>query len=315
MSSQALTPEALAARSARAVDIAARTGRELGLDVRDPKQLHDAFSVVVDLAPAPVVARMPVVLPPSFSREDELQRQQRELDAVAWLDHSGLPVVRPSPLVPRVPVLRDGLSMTFWEKVEVSREGEPDYVAQAALVVELHAALSGYTAPLPFLSPVMISIPQGLAALAQQPALIDAADLARAEHEWRVLGPVLSSREGFLARFPHAQIQPVHGDAPSYNLIRTPNGPVHADFEDVTLGPREWDLAGFGPESQASYNAAAARAGRPLLDPQVQQVMDCARLLQTVACLALVPQLPLLASGLAPSLEMWRASPLAGGLG
>jgi hypothetical protein len=41
--------------------------------------------------------------------------------------------------------------------------------------------------------------------------------------------------------------------------------------------------------------------------------MDAARSLQVVACLALVPELPMLALGLAPVLEQWRAAPLAGG--
>ena len=38
-------------------------------------------------------------------------------------------------------------------------------------------------------------------------------------------------------------------------------------------------------------------------------------MLQLVAYLALVPQLPMLAEGLRPSLEQWRTTPLAGGLG
>ena len=33
-----------------------------------------------------------------------------------------------------------------------------------------------------------------------------------------------------------------------------------------------------------------------------------------VACLALVPELPMLATGLAPVLETWRSLPFAGGL-
>jgi hypothetical protein len=109
-----LTPEELHARTARAVRAATEPGRELGLDVRQPVVLHDAFSVVVQLAPAPVVARVPVVLPPGLRGRRLAVRQQRELDAVAWLAARGVPVVPPSPLVPLLPVARDGCSMTFW---------------------------------------------------------------------------------------------------------------------------------------------------------------------------------------------------------
>lgn len=72
-------------------------------------------------------------------------RQERELAAVAWLAERGLPVVAPSPLVPRAPVEGDGFSMTLWEYVDVETEGEPDYLAQAARVPRLHAVLRDQT--------------------------------------------------------------------------------------------------------------------------------------------------------------------------
>ena len=50
-------------------------------------------------------------------------------------------------------------------------------------------------------------------------------------------------------------------------------------------------------------------------DPEVLQVMTAARMLQMVSSLALIPQLPLLAEGLKPAVEAWRALPFAGGLG
>ncbi|MGI9002443.1 MAG: hypothetical protein ACR2GH_12350 [Pseudonocardia sp.] len=38
--------------------------------------------------------------------------------------------------------------------------------------------------------------------------------------------------------------------------------------------------------------------------------MEFARMLQAIACLALIPQLPMLAEGLRPAIEQWRATPL-----
>lgn len=155
-------------------------------------------------------------------------------------------------------------------------------------------------------------VSEGLAYLAQHPGLIEPADLEQAQTEWAQLGPMLASREAFEAHFPNIRIQPVHGDAPSYNLIYTTSGVRYADFEDVTLGPAEWDLSGFGPEATAIYNGAASALGLRPLNPEVQRVMDAARNLQMVTCLGLVPELPLLATGLAPSLAQWRLTPLSG---
>jgi thiamine kinase-like enzyme len=109
-------------------------------------------------------------------------------------------------------------------------------------------------------------------------------------------------------------LQASHGDAPPYNVIRTRGGHRCADFEDVTLGPVEWDMAMLDANSAASYDAAAGGAGVRTLDRDVLRVMDAARLLQVVACYSMVSALPMLATGLAPSLDHWRTTPLAGGL-
>jgi hypothetical protein len=310
-----LSSEDVAARTRRAVASASTAARELGLRVNDAKVLHDVFSVVVHLAPSSVVARVPVVLPPGLDLLAQGARQQRELAVVGWLADAGYPVVRPSPLVPRAPVQRDGYSMTFWELVEVDDTITPDYVANAPFAADLHAALGGYPRELPFVSQLFSSIPACLAELERSPELIARPDLERARREWELLAPVLGSREGFEARFPNATLQPIHGDAPAYNFIHTTAGLRYADFEDTTWGPVEWDMALLGPAAVAAYDGVAARAGVRKLDPDVLRVMDSAAMLRMVACLALVPQLPMLAAGLAPSLAEWRKSPVGAGLG
>lgn len=85
----------------------------------------------------------------------------------------------------------------------------------------------------------------------------------------------------------------------------------YADFEDVTLGPPEWDIADAGPEYTAAYAEAARRATPPQED--VLQGMTAARHLQLVASMALVPELLLLGTGLTPLVNAWRNSPFAGG--
>ena len=313
MSIRTLSTEDLAARTTRAVSAASDAACSLGLTVSEPKVLHDVFSVVVQLPPSPVVARVPAILPREHSIASQQQRQARELAVVSWLAEQGVPVVRPSPLVPAKPVQQDGFSITFWELVDVKAQTEADMLPNTKLVPQLHAALRKYPGELPFLSPVAMTVPSCLRYIAQHPELLPAEDLHRAQHEWEVLEPILTSQRAFEAAFPDATLQPIHGDAPFYNVIHTSDGVRYADFEDVTLGPPEWDIAGAGPEYTAAYAEAAGAAGVRPLQEDVLQVMAAARNLQLVACMALVPELPLLGTGLTPLLDAWRNSPFAGG--
>ncbi|MGH3929911.1 MAG: aminoglycoside phosphotransferase family protein [Pseudonocardiaceae bacterium] len=284
----------------------------------DPRVLYDVFSVIVHLSPTPVVARVPTVLPRTLAADPGAQTAQQrcELAVAGWLADRGHPVVAPSPLVPREPVRLDGFSMTFWQFVEQVPDADPDAGQRGTVTAQLHGALREYPAELPFLVPLDAWIPDALAQLEGHGDLFDrdllsVADLDRARREWAVLEPLACSRTAFEAAFPGADVQPIHGDAPHYNIIVTPEGELCSDFEHVTLGPVEWDLALVGPQGQAAYNGAAARLGLRCLDERLLRVMESARMLQVVACLALVPQLPMLAEGLRSSLEHWRTMPLA----
>jgi hypothetical protein len=278
--------------------------------------LYDVFSVVVHLAPAPVVARVPTVLPRLVAADPhaQVEQQRRELAVAAWLAGEGHPVVAPSPLVPPEPVRRDGFWLTFWRYVQQVPDAAPDGARAAALTAGLHGRLRGYSAELGFLEPLGRFVPDGLDQLADRSGLLDSAGIERARREWALLEPLVS-RDGFAAAFPAASVQVVHGDAPGYNLIATPDGVLCSDFEHITTGPVEWDLAFTGPEACAAYDDAASRLGMRPLDPALLRVMEALRMLEIVACLAMVPQLPMLQEGLRPSLEQWRTTPLAGGLG
>ncbi|CAL9573437.1 aminoglycoside phosphotransferase family protein [Streptomyces sp. enrichment culture] len=311
-----LTPQQRADRTSAAVGAAVAAGRGLGLTVTEPRVLHDVFSVVVHLAPSPVVARVPTVLP----RHDDLttiaRRQQDELDVTRWLADQGVPVIAPSPLVPREPVQRDGFSMTFWPFVEEDRGKEPDYVANAESVACLHAALRAYPGRLRFLSaadPEFIA--DSLTRLDRHPDLLGPAELDRARREWKVLEPLTRSRSAFEARFPGIELQPVHGDSPPANIFHAVDGDLYADFELVTLGPVEWDLAALGPEHQAAYNRGARRNGTRPLDEDVLAFVNALAMLRVIAALTLVPQLPELMGHLKPAVDHWQTTPFAAGVG
>lgn len=304
----AMSPEELAARTTVATEAAFNAATDLGLKVEETRVLHDVFSLVIHLHPSPVVARIPVVLPPGTTPEELTQRQQRELDVADWLHREGVPTVRPSPLVPLEPIREDDFSITLWELVPVADDHFPYAGADYALCAALHAALAGYPGVLPFLAPFNHAVPSLLEAL-EGCAHLSNEDLDRVNLEWRMLQPVLSSARAFAARFPEAEVQAIQGDAPSNNIIKSTSGLVFGDFEDVCLGPVEWDLAGHGPEAVAAYDAAAGPLGMRTTDPEVQRVMDAARNVQMVASLALAPQLPVLADGLRPFIKAWRAAP------
>lgn len=304
-----MTPEELAERTRRATRAAVDAARDLGLDVDEPVVLHDVFSVVVHLAPQPVVARIPVVLTADSTPERQAARQQRELDVAAWLDDEGVAVVAPSALVPRTPVRHDGFPMTFWELADLADDHEPYRGVDLRYSAQLHSALARYPKELPFLAPFTDGLP-GMIADLHTVDLLTADDVARARAEFGDLAAILADRSAFEAAFPDATVQPVQGDAPSHNVIRTKGGIVYSDFEDICCGPVEWDLAMLGPAAISEYDAAARDLGLRTVDAEVLRVVEYARRLQFIGCLTLVPHLPLLADGLSQALNEWRATPV-----
>lgn len=302
-----MTAEELAGRTRRAVRAAVDVGRDLGLTVERPTVLHDVFSVVVHLAPEPVVARIPVVLTADTAPDAQSERQQRELDVVAWLAERGVPVVPPSPRLPRVPVRRDGFPMTFWELADVADDHEPYRGVDLSYSVELHSQLAGYPTVLPFLAPFNHGLPDMLARL-QDVDIVTGPDIDRAHAEFAHLRQLLADRSAFESAFPGVPVQAIQGDGPSHNVIRTKSGIKFSDFEDVTCGPVEWDLAMMGADSAAEYNRAARQRGLRDIDPEVLRVMDYARRLQFVGCTTLIPQLPLLADPMNQALDEWRST-------
>jgi hypothetical protein len=303
------TADHLKERTARAVHAAARAGREFGLDVRKTVIVHDVFSVVVRLIPAPVVVRVKKDLSQDLSIDALVARQQRELDVAAWLDARDVSVVAPTPLVPRAPVVRDGFAMTFWTAADLAWNHVTYRTVDTSYVARLHEALRAYPAmDLPFLSPVMDALPKCLHILENTPGLLPAADVERLRSEWTALAPMIATPASFVRACPGAAVQAIHGDAPASNMIRTKTGLRHADFEHVSLGPIEWDLAMSKASAIRRYDAAASRLGGRRIDPDVLSLMTAARMMQTVAAFAFVPQLPPLAKALQPSLRAWRVT-------
>ena len=147
-----------------------------------------------------------------------------------------------------------------------------------------------------------------LDALEGLPELLGPDDLALARREHARLDEVLRSPDAFAAAFPHAGIQPIHGDAPTHNVLLTPEGPLVSDLEHAGLGPVEWDLAMVGREFVHDYDAATVlRGGRPA-DRELLAFCESARWLQLVCCLGLAPEAPpSLIEALVPLVGSWRS--------
>ncbi|MFD9698654.1 phosphotransferase [Lentzea sp. NPDC059081] len=298
------TPEDIARRTTAARDAAVAAGRELGLTIAEGRVLYELFSVVVHLAPAPVVARVPTVLPHTTTLDSLKKRQQQELDVAQWLHEQGTPVIPPSTLVPREPVQRDGFSITFWPFTDEDKSSEPDYVRNSELSADLHKALRDYPGELEFLSSAEPRfVREGLDRLAD---LVTAEDLARAKREWEVLEPLVADEAAFRKRFPGIDLQPIHGDSPPANIFASTTGPLFSDFELVTYGPVEWDLGGLGRELEAAYDRGARRNGLRELDPEVLRFVNAVGAVRVLAYLSCADQLPAMVDFMKPFIDQWR---------
>lgn len=278
---------------ARATAAAVATARAHGLRVCEPAVLADAYSVLLHLRPAPVVARVATLT--ALLRGPMEPWLEREVSVAGFLAARGAPVVAPSDELPAGPHRHDGLVLTFWRYVRPDPDRIPDASETGRMLADLHTALREYPGELPLLAPPLNDIPRGLERLDRAGSLA-APDYALLRDAYDRLLPVLEN--------PAGPVQPLHGDAHPYNLIVAGGQPLWHDFEDVCAGPLAWDLASiamFGEEAVAAYPDAP--------DPALLQPYLDARLLHgTVWLLALLPEYPAMAEHAETALSRWRAN-------
>jgi hypothetical protein len=236
-----------------------RVARRHGLAAAEPRVVRDLSNVLVALAPDPVVARIATstaAVRPDGARE----WLAREVAVAGFLAERGAPVVAPASELPPGPHTDDGFAITFWRLVDPDAERPASPEETAASLQRLHAELERFDGDLPPLASVLDEAAELVERLELGGPVRKA--LARARSEIEALG--LPAR-------------PLHGDAHSGNLLRTPGGLLWTDFEDTCRGPAEWDLACM----------VAAREGEaePPLEPFVE-----ARLLQVAAWTALMAE-------------------------
>jgi Phosphotransferase enzyme family len=203
-----------------------------------PSLLHESWRVSVRLFPHDVVAKV--------VRADDAEatrKLSRELGAARHLVQHAAPVVAPSSDLPAGPHFQDGFVVTFWDFVEhiAADEDNPEHVAKAAEALRrVHQALAGFRGELP---DFWLKIDRCRMALENSSAIpaIGAGDRA-------FLHAAFNRLRASMTGLP-VDIAPIHGDAHLGNVFITPEGARWNDFEDVCLGPREWDI-GWLPETR-----------------------------------------------------------------
>jgi len=158
----------------------------------------------------------------------------REIAVTKFLSGQDAPVVTPSGELPPGPHEHDGFAISFWTYVRPDPDRTPTADDCSAMLGDLHAALRSYPGDLPMLGDNDIA--RGLEALDLAGGVLSEGDVDQLRAAAERLSPLWES--------PSVEVQPLHGDAHPGNLIAARGGGlVWIDFEDVCLGPVEWDLA------------------------------------------------------------------------
>jgi hypothetical protein len=280
------------------VRAAVAVAEEHGLRFSKPVVLRDLSNLLVQLAPAPVVAR--VAAATSLMRAGDAWLG-REVAVASHLAALGAPVVAPSADPAPGPHHHDGLVLTFWDLAE-ELPGPVDAAAAGHGLRVCHDALADFPGDLPEHAALVEarSVVERLTASGAVGA-DDAAMLRRA-------GQRVADRLDALA----LPVQAVHGDAHLGNVISTANGPLWNDWEDTFRGPVAWDLAClhasarvFGRDEAPVAEAQAAYG--PGVDPEVLDVLVEARAFQaTVWTLVISASRPGRAERVAARLDWLR---------
>lgn len=223
--------------SATAVETVVRLVRRLGIDGIDPRTLHESQHISIRLHPLDVVARVTKV-----GKAANVEILRRELSVARHLANKCAPIVRPITELPAGPHFDGGYGLTLWQFVShvPADEDNPAHVRSAAKALRaVHGALADFPEALP---PFWTKLGECRELLEDESALpaLGAADRA-------FLLATYERLRGSLMRRP-MKVAPIHGDAHLDNVLITPDGALWNDFEDVCLGPREWDIGSL-PEA------------------------------------------------------------------
>jgi hypothetical protein len=216
--------------------------RHLGVSQVDPEFLHHSQHISILLPSMATVARML-----QGTRDVIAERLSRELAVACHLSKRRAPIVLPSLRYAAGPHFHDGFGLTFWHYIEhiPANEDDPAHMASAADVLRLvHEALADYSGELPYFAD---KTGKCRALLERDGALPNLRDADR-RFLLTTYHRIVASLEGL-----SPTLVPIHGDAGLHNVFITPEGACYSDLEDVSLGPREWDVGWLGDNHLAAF--------------------------------------------------------------
>lgn len=215
-----------------AVDIGAAAGY---CDVQ-PVVVQETNNVVVWLAPHQVIAKVGV-WPHSA---DVLAR---EVEVCAQLAALGAPCA--APIGALTVDSASGLPVSLWVRLEAVAGARPAPEDLARTLRRVHVALRSCDVELPSF---FVAIDHARAALSDdnQMAALSRRDLV-------LLREAFDEWARAVRDWPTSE-QPLHGEPHLGNVIATAGGLHFVDFEAVSLGPMEWDLASMDAEVSDAFD-------------------------------------------------------------
>jgi hypothetical protein len=220
-----------------AVSAAVFVAQRLGVACADPVVLHVSQHITIAVSPVGPVARVVPADGPS------LVKLNRELMVARYLAARGAPIVGLATALPPGPHFHGAFAMTFWELVAhiPAEEDNAEHIARAAVALRhIHEDLADFPGELPNFWAKIDHCRDLLLAPLALPTL--AAD------DRRFLLNIYDRLRISIDRWP-PRLAPIHGDPHLGNVFITSDRALWNDFEDVCVGPREWDV-GWLPETE-----------------------------------------------------------------
>jgi Ser/Thr protein kinase RdoA (MazF antagonist) len=215
---------------ASAVAAVVHVAQSLGIESAAPVLLHASQHISIRSSPTGPVAR--VVLDDGTSAT----KLRQELRVARYLASRGAPIVEPVTGPAAGPHFFDGFAMTFWEFV-AHIPPEEDNAQHIAYIAAALRRLHHHLADLPGELPNFWVKIERCRDLLQSPLALPALNA----DDRRFLLTTYDRLRISMERLP-VRLATIHGDAHWGNVFITSDRALWNDFEDVCVGPREWDI-------------------------------------------------------------------------
>jgi Ser/Thr protein kinase RdoA (MazF antagonist) len=240
---------------------AVRLAKRLGLPHDEPVILSNRGNLLVQLTPAPVVARVATLT--ARSRRNPIEWLAREVAVAGYVASRGGPVVPPAD--DAGPHWQDGFAISLWQYVR-ALEAVPRPADVGSALALLHRTARECPAELGGLNAATDQITDGLAMLERE-AVLDAGTLTALRDAHTAALSEMRGADG--------ELLVLHGDAHHGNLLLAPDHRwLWIDLEETGRGPAAWDLATMvshyaEQEGRDALGAYAAESGTtvPALAP------------------------------------------------